>query len=164
MRVKSTNRFDIHSTCRGVFVPRFGKWMVGLPGPELHSSIWMMWQKSESMCRCRPEETAGMGYLEETAGIGYLETWSRDRSFAPVLIRRIARAEKYAWSLIPGYSCLVASKQASTSVNCGDSGNRSQPGDRIVTGSSALHSSAENYNALYRNALAYHICNTNNTL
>ena len=51
--------------------------------------------------------------LEETAGMGYLEARSWDRALAFMLIWRIARAEKYALSLIPGYNCLVESKHAS---------------------------------------------------
>jgi len=51
--------------------------------------------------------------LKEMAGMGYLKVRSWDWALALMLIWRIARAEKYARSLMPGYSCLVESKQAS---------------------------------------------------
>ena len=78
-----------------MFVPSLGKSTVGLSGCELNSSMRVTCRKSVSACRCG---------LEEITGMRYLEAWSRDRNLAPVLIWRIARAEEYARSLIPGYS------------------------------------------------------------
>ena len=45
--------------------------------------------------------------------MGYLEAHSRDWTLALRPIWRMALAEKYARSLMPGYNCLVESKQAS---------------------------------------------------
>jgi hypothetical protein len=45
--------------------------------------------------------------------MGYLEENLSQLAVAPDLIWRIARAEKYAWSLMLGWSWLVESKHAS---------------------------------------------------